>query len=71
MILARDANNNWMIRKEVFLVIRKLASFDSKTAKNSYDYYICARTLSKLKRKERVVQAQSTTTKQSQVTIDQ
>ena len=67
-----DANNNGMTRKEVFLIIQQLTGcLTMKKAKNVLDYYIREGRMEGLKRAGRVVTAQSTTTKQSQVTTSQ
>ena len=64
IILARDANNNGMTRKEVFLIIQQLTGCSTmKKAKNVLDYYIREGRMEGLKRAGRVVTAQSTTTK--------
>lgn len=68
----RDLQNNGMKRAEaITMVMELLQCAKRKTATNHYDYLVRKKKLTGLKNNERAVAAQKTTTKRSQITIDQ
>ena len=68
----RDLQNNGMTRVEMITMIRELSqSVDRKTAENHLDYLIRTKKLNGVKRNGRVVTAQKTTSKRSQINIEQ
>jgi len=69
IMVRRDARNFPMGRKEVLNLIAEVSGKSFKAAENHFDYLIRNKLLSGLKRDGRVVSAQKTTTKRSQVTI--
>ena len=72
IIIKRDTANLGMSRKEVIQVISELGQAKSFVqAENNFDYLIRAKWLTHLKRLGRVVSAQATTTKQSQIFVSQ
>jgi hypothetical protein len=72
VIRFRDKNNNGMTRKEVIQVLEELADANGpKAAENHLDYLIRMKILPKVTNDGRVVRAQKTTTKRSQITIEQ
>jgi hypothetical protein len=66
-IVKRDLANNGMDRKEVITYIQNLTGCDFKTAENHFHYLQRSNKFSRLKRGGRVVVAQKTTTKRSQI----
>jgi hypothetical protein len=70
--ISRDLRNNGMTRLEMITLVMELSHCVSpQQAKNQYDYLVCKGKLSGLKRGGRVVVAQKTTTKRSQITVEQ
>ena len=68
----RDASNNGMSRSEVISLIMQLKqTSERKKCEDHYDYLIRSKQLQTLKRHGRVVGAQATTTKRSQVMPEQ
>ena len=65
---ARDNNNKGMSRKEMIYFISELEGTNMKTAENHYDFLIRANKIPQLKRGERVVSAQATTTNRTAIT---
>lgn len=70
--VARDDANNGMTRKELIDVIMEMSGTGNrKKAENHLDYLIRKKGLPELKRGGRVVKAQKTTTKRSQINMEQ
>jgi hypothetical protein len=66
-IVKRDLANNGMDRKEVITYIQNLTGCDFKTAENHFHHLQRSNKFPRLKRGGRVVVAQKTTTKRSQI----
>jgi hypothetical protein len=71
IIQARDARNDGMVRKEVVDLIAQMGETDSKTADNHYCWLVSNNKFTELKKGGKVMKAQKTTTKRSQVTVKQ
>lgn len=72
MIVHRDQANNGMTRQETIQVmIQMKQTADRKRCENHLDYLIRERKLKLLKRGGRVSSSQPTTTKRSQITVEQ
>lgn len=72
IIVYRDRNNNGVERREAIQYIMEISGCGSrKTAENHLDYLIRSKRFPNLKRDGRVMKAQATTTKRSQITIAQ
>jgi hypothetical protein len=70
--ISRDMRNNGMTRAEMITMIVELSQGASfKQAKNHYEYLVRTGHLKGLKRGGRVVTCQKTTTKRSQITMEQ
>ena len=70
--VSRDLRNNGMTRSEMINMVMELSQCASrKQAENHYDYLVRNHRLSGLKRDDKVVTAQKTTTKRSQITVEQ
>ncbi|KAI2510833.1 hypothetical protein MHU86_3619 [Fragilaria crotonensis] len=70
--ISRDLRNNGMTRSEMITTIMELAQCTSRTqAKNHFDYLVRAGYLDGLKRGGKVVTCQKTTTKRTQITMEQ
>ena len=71
--ISRDLRNNGMTRAEIITMVMEMSQScgSRKQAENHFDYLIRNGRFSGLKRGGRVVVAQKTTTKQSQITIEQ
>jgi hypothetical protein len=70
--ISRDLRNNGMTRSEIITMVMELSQSGSRQqAKNHYDHLVRKGKLSGLKRGGRVVTAQKTTTKRSQITVEQ
>ena len=70
--ISRDMRNNGMTRAEMITMIVELSEGASfQQAKNHYDYLVRSGHLKGLKRGGRVVTCQKTTTKRSQITMEQ
>jgi len=71
-IRTRDHANNGMSRHEAIRLIQELAqTSDFKKCENHYDYAVRMKKLNGLKRDGRVTTAQPTTTKRSQIRVEQ
>lgn len=71
VIVARDARNNGMSRREVIEVISQLGDCTLKQADNYFTYASARGKFPLLKRGRKVVTAQKTTTSRTQVTVEQ
>ena len=72
IIVARDDANNGMGRKEVITLIGDLVQCpDRIRCKNHWDYLVRHGTMKELKAGGRVKKAQTTTTKRTQITVEQ
>ena len=71
IVKARDERNDGLARKEVIGLIVKLTNASYQSAENHYDYLIRQNLLPELKKGGRVVSAQKTSTKRSNMNTEQ
>jgi hypothetical protein len=71
VIVARDERNNGMSRKEAVSLIAELGECNAKKADNHFGWLVRTGKLKELKRGGRITKAQKTTTKRSQITMEQ
>lgn len=69
--ISRDLRNNGMTRAEMIAMIMELSQSSMQQAKNHFDYLVRSGHLEGLKRGGRVVTCQKTTSKRSQITMEQ